>query len=812
MLQNYLKIALRNLLRFKGYALLNILGLVLGISTCLLIAKYVQDELKYDQHHINGENIYRVDSEFFINDTRNKSGQTPSPLAKAMQADFPEVLESTRIYKVIDVEKFLVSYKGNSFFEEKIAFADSNFFEVLTYHFIQGEKTTALDQPFSVVLSDKMAKKIFGPQNCIGETLQISSNYGEEQYQVTGVFDSQKYRSHLSNDFYIASNSGQIGDRFYDLQEWGSMNIYGTYIKLQERTEPDTFTAAIPDWAATYLGNRLKDLGADRQQYLTNIKDIYLRSEGDNWHGKKGSIQFIYLLLSIGVFILFIACINFINLSTAKAGLRTKEVGVRKVIGASRGMLIKQFMSEAFVHVLIAVIVSVGIAKMLLPIFNRIADKELSLHFWGDTNWLLSLIGFIVITTLIAGSYPALYLSSFSPSKIFSNNFSRHLSTKKIRNGLVIFQFIIAIALIQGVLVIQQQMNFIRTTELGFNESAKVLITLNTDAAYKNYPAFRNELLRLPQISEVGASSSYPGGYNDGTFFYTKKGQNTNEGFLCLNHSTTPEFMQLMGFELLAGRFFDPNRLTDTNTTAVITERAMKGIGFTLEDVLDQQITLQWAFDSLQNPKFKVIGVIKDYHATSLHEEIRGQVFDWSPAWNSRYVMAAVDTDNLPDLLASMEKTWQQFNPQEPFDFQFLEDRLQQNYLAEQRMSEMVQWGTLLAIFICGLGLLGLVAFAAERREKEIGIRKILGASIANIVTLLSKDFIKLVIIALILTVPISWYFLQKWLDSFAYHIDISWWVFVLSGLFALGISLLIIGVQGVKAAVANPMDSLRNE
>jgi len=613
MFKNYFKIAFRNLLRFKGYALINILGLVIGISTCLLIAKYVQDEFRYDQHHVNGENIYRVDSEFFINNEYNKSGQTPSPLAKAMEADLPEVLESTRIYRAIGVEKYLVTYKEHSFFEKKIAFADSNFFNLLTYDFLQGDKTSALDQPNSVVLSDKIANKLFGSNKGIGETIQVSSGFGEEQYQVTGIFDSKKYRSHLSNDFYVASNSGAIGAEYDNLQEWGGMNMYCTYVKLQEDTDIAAFTATIPKWIDGYVGNRLKDLGVERRQYLTNIQDIYLYGEGSNWHGEKGNITFVYLFLAIGIFILLIACINFINLATAKAGLRAKEVGVRKVIGASRGMLIKQFMSEAFVYVSISMVLAAFVAKFLLPLFNRLTNKEISLSFFDDPQLILSLIGFTFLTTFIAGGYPALYLSAFSPTKIFANNFSRHLSTKQIRSGLVVFQFIIAIALIQGVLVIHEQMNFIRNTDLGFDAKAKILITLNTDAAYKNAKAFKQELLQQAQITGVGATSNYPGGYNGSTFSYTKKGQNSAEGFMCMNHSTTPEFMELMGFELLAGRLFDSNRMADTSSTAVITERAMKGIGFTLDNVLGQQITLQW--EQFDNPSFEVIGVIKDYHA-----------------------------------------------------------------------------------------------------------------------------------------------------------------------------------------------------
>ena len=807
MIKNYLKIALRNLVRFKGYTFLNIIGLVIGISACMILLRYVHEEFSYDQHHFHKENIYRVDSEFIINGNHNKSGQTPSPLAKAMQADLPEVLESTRIYSAGN-EQLLIAHEDNSFFEERVTFADSNFFEVLTYEFMAGDRATALDQPFSVVLSDRMASKLFDSQNGIGKTITIGSSYGEEKYQVTGVFDSQKYHSHIASEVYVAGNSGQIGDNFFDLQEWGAMNMYYTYVRLQAGTNIEQFTTHLNKWISGYVGNRLKEFGVERIQYLTNVQDIYLQGEGENWHGKTGNSRFVYLIFFIGILILFFACINFINLATAKAGLRSKEVGVRKVVGAGRGMLFKQFITEAFMYVLIAVLIAVGVVKLCLPIFNRLMDTELTLAIWQEPHLFLYLAGFIILTTLVAGSYPAFYLSSFSPSRIFSNHFSNNFSTKKIRSGLVIFQFIITIALIQGVLVIHQQMDFIRNKDLGFNEKAKMLISLNTNEAYENSVPFRNELLKHPQVLEVGATSHYPGGYNGSTFMYTKEGQRKGEGFMCINHTTTPEYMQLMSFELLAGRLFDPNRLADTNSTVVITEAAMKGIGFDLDNAIGQDITLNWE----ENQTFKVIGVIKDYHAQSLHEEIEGQIYDWSPAWPTKYVMASIDPQNLPTLLSQLESTWEQFNPKEPFEFQFLEDRLQENYLAEQQMSQLVQWGTGLAILICCLGLLGLIGFAADRRAKEISIRKILGASVPNIITLLSKEFILLVLIAFVIAAPISWYLMTQWLNDFAYHITMPWWAFLLSAIVAIGITVLTIAFQSVKAAVGNPVDTLRNE
>lgn len=809
MLKNYFKIAFRNLWKSKGYASINILGLAMGVTTCLLILQFVGDELSFDQHHVDSENIYRVDTEFLIENQRRKSGSTPSPLAAAIKKDFPEVLESTRIYRAPGVDKFLLKFENQSFFEKQGIFADSNFFEVLTYEFVEGNKTTALDQPFSIVLSDEISKKLFGENNPIGKTIQVNSSWGENDYQVTGVFDKEKYQSHLEGDFYISGTSGNIGRRFHNLQEWGGNNLFYTYVKLQKGTNPETLTSKLPTWLDGYAGNRLKELGMSKAQYLTAVGDIYLRSEGGNWAGGRGDITFIYILIIVAVFILLIACINFMNLATAKATIRAKEVGVRKVMGATRTVLTKQFMTEAFVYVSIAVVIAYIVSLIAMPAFNQLTGKELSLTFFNDFKILFWLVGFILITTFVAGSYPALYLSSFNPVKIFRKDFGKKVSSKQIRQGLVVFQFCISVALILGILVIHQQMEFIKNKNLGFSPEAKLVVPLNTSEAYNNYVPMRNVLLKNNQIHEIGAASSYPGETNLETYFYFKDGQTAKEGFHAFNNVVTPEFMEMMNFELVAGRQFDPSRFADTLNSAVISETAMRGIGFNLDNVLGQNIHSEWQGEKVS---LNVIGVIKDYHASSLHNKIQGQVFEWRPQSQTNYMVASVATTDLPKLLTEIKNTWSQFNLSDPFEFQFMEDRLQQNYVANQRMSQLILWGTLLAIFISCLGLIGLSTFAAERRKKEIGVRKVLGASILNIVGLLSRDFLKLVLIALVVALPLSWYGLNQWLNSFAYRIEIGWAVILLASLSAIGIVFITVGVQSAKAALNNPVESLKNE
>lgn len=808
MLQNYFKIALRNLFKFKGYTAINIGGLAIGVAACLLILQYVNEEFSVDQHHQNAHNIYRVDTEFTIDDQDFKSSSTPSPLAKAMQEDFPEVIQTARVNKIPNVTKWLLKYDDEAFFETNGIFADSTLFEVLTFDFLKGDKTTALNQPFSVVLSKKVAQKLFGNDEPIGKTIEIGSSWGNNEYKVTGVFDKNKYSSHLAGNFYVSAMSGNIGRRYYRLQEWGGNNLFYTYITLQEGTKKEDLDAKLPAWLDKYAGERLKELGMGKKHYLTPVTDIYLRSESSNWFGKKGNITFLYLLMSVAGFILLIACINFMNLATAKATLRAKEVGVRKVVGASRGMLIKQFMSEAFLYSTLAVVFAYVLSELFLPFFNQMVGKEMTGQLNNNSSIIAYLIGFILVTTLVAGSYPALYLSSFSPSKIFKNNFSNKISSQQIRRGLVVLQFIISIALIQGILVINEQMKFISQQNLGFNPEAKIILPINTQEVYEEIIPLKNELLKNSQIKQVATTSDYADGSNMESYFFFKEGQNSNQGFHCLMTAVTPEYMEMMDFQLIKGRFFNPNRLADTINTAIISEKMVHGMGFTIDNVIGQKVLYEW--DGVSYPK-EVIGVVKDFHAGSLHYEIQGQIFEWNPDY-ANYIVAEVQTKNLPSVLKSMKQTWSNIHPEVPFEYHFLEAQLQKNYEADQRMNTLIFWGTMLAIFISCLGLLGLAAFAAERREKEIGIRKILGASITNIVSMLSKDFVKLILIALALATPIAWYAMNNWLQNFHYHIDMPWWSYALAGVLAIIVALATIGFQSLKAARLNPVESLRNE
>jgi len=807
MLKNYFKIAWRNLLKQKGYAIINLTGLAVGLSCCLMILLFVQDEMSYDQHH--PDHLYRVGTIFEMGDVTNKTGISPVPLGPAISKDFSEVVEATRIYRIPFVETNLLKYEDQSFFEDKGIYADPNFFKILSYDFVEGDPATALDQPNTVVISDKVAAKLFNKASAIGKIINIQNTADQQDYKVTGVFKTGIHHSYLDGDFFAAINSGTIGREYGQLQEWAGLNICHTFIRLKPDVDPQIFENKLPTWLNGYAGARLAEIGIHKIHFLLPIKDIYLKSEGSNWFGNKGNLRYLYLLLTIAGFVLLIACINFINLLTARASLRAPEVGVRKVMGANRKMLIQQFMSESFLYAALAIGIAFLLSSLLLPYFNQFTGKFLNFNSLSISSLLLYIFAFLGITTIITGTYPAIYLSGFQPARIIKDDLGSQLSAQKLRKFLVVFQFIIAIGLIQGILIIQEQFNFIENKKLGFDKSGKLVISLNTSTATDNYNVLRQQFLKNKYVQAVGGTSNHPGIQNLSDFGYYREGQSPDEAIYASNLTVSPEYMELMGFELEQGRLFDVQRMADTSRTVVLTTSAVQKMGCKSDEVLGKTVKLDWN-GSTHN--FTVIGVIKDFHHGSLHDPVSPQIFDWSPNWPYFYMVAAVDTRDLPDLLASLEADWKTVLPNEPFQYHFLDEQIQKGYQSDRQLRSLITCGAFLAVFICCLGLLGLATFATDRRGKEISIRKVLGASVTQIVRLLSVDFIKLVLLAAIIATPFAWWIMNRWLDNFTYRTTIPWWIFLVAGFIALLITMLVVGWQSGRAARRNPVTRLKDE
>ena len=809
MIINYLKIALRNLIRLKGFTALNIIGLSIGIAASILIVQFLRTEVSVDKHHVGLEDLYRVNTAFSVGGKETETATSPSPLAWTLVHDFPEVDQAARLIKAPGVNQFLIKHEEKSFFESKTYFVDSTFFDVLTYQFVEGDAKHMIKNPLEVAVSKSVATKLFGQNLAVGQTIEISSQWGSDQYQITGVFDQGGHPSHIDGEIYINMRSGAIGQTFYDLNEWAGNNLYLTYIKLNPQASAVGLEAKFPDLVESKAGDRLRTLGFSKRHFLEPVMDIYLKSNVSFQVGPQGNQTMVYILGIIALFVLVIACINFMNLATAKATLRTKEVAVRKVVGASRKVLSSQFMTETILYTLLALGGSFLIAFSILPWFNHLAGRTIQLNIFEDTSLLWWTLGILLFTSLLAGSYPSLYLSSFSPVHILRGTLGKGMTARNVRKVLVVTQFIISVALIQGIFIIQHQLDFVRNKNLGFNAEEKIVIPLNTTSSASKYQLLKNELSADPSILFVGGSSTIPGITNPNDGLYYGEGQDPSNNVHANVNWVDPDYLALMGFDLDKGRMFTQDRIADTVQSTIITKSMVAKLGYNKENVIGKN--LYWTWDGETN-SHQIIGVIDDYHANSLHSEVGNQIFFWSSTYDPAYMVASIETRQINQLIGKIESTWQKHVETDPFEFYFLDDRLQKAYETDQRMGSLIFAFTLLAIIISCLGLFGLAAFAAETRRREIGIRKVLGASTQGIVSLLSREFLILVILAILIATPIAWYFMGQWLNNFHYHISLSWVTFIIAGLIALFIALLTVGVQGLRAASSHPVLAIKSE
>ena len=808
MLLHYLKLAIRNLRELRSYTFVNIVGLSVGLACCILILQYLRIEFGYDRHHEG--NLYRVATEFTFSDRQDRTATSPPALAAGIKRDFLEVDESARIFNAPGVDKFVVSIADRFFLEEKVLFADPEFFDLMTYEFVAGDKNTALDEPFSVVVSREVAQKLFPNQNPMGELLEIeSTTWGADLYAITGVFDKAAHKSQVDGDYYLSAMSGALGDRFYELQEWGGNNFFYTFVRLQQGVNPDLLESQLPDWLEGYAAESLAQLGFSKRHFFEPIEDIYLHSGLSTTIGPTGSSTYFYTLGVIALFILVIACINFTNLATAKALLRAKEVGVRKVVGASSSVLVRQFMLEAFIYTILAVALAYILADTIAPMLSAVVGKSLSTDLLSTGYDSGILAAFIVVTTLMVGAYPALYLASFKPIDVLRGYLGGSSSNQGLRKGLVVLQFIVSIALIQGILIITQQMNYIDTRDLGFDKSSKLVIPNNSRSAQQNFFELKNLLLQNSGIAKVGGSSTYPSAVNLENGLINSPGRPQEEAVVGYSSSVDTDYMDLMAFDFVAGRNFDLNRPSDARGKTVINETLARGVGYDPVDAVGK--TIFYNIPSGRS-EFEVIGVVRDFHAFALRDEIQGQAFFWDNSMGSStgYLVADVATTDTAALISNVENAWERVNPGEPLEYFFMEDAIQSDYLPEQRMGDLIFSAAVIAVLISCFGLLGLTAFAAERRSKEIAVRKTLGASVTNVTFVLCRDFMGLVLIAFALATPIAWYGMSQWLNSFYYRTDVEWSVFVIGGVVGLIVALVTMSWQAIRAAIANPVSGLR--
>ncbi|TFF29733.1 ABC transporter permease [Mucilaginibacter psychrotolerans] len=796
MIANHLKFAFRNLVRTKTFSAINIGGLVVSLTAFILMALYIQNELSYDKFNTRAANIYRVVDDKQTNALMQHGAGSAGPMAPALLADFPQVKQAVRF---INAES-LVKYEDKLFEERNVFFADASVFNVFDLGMVNGDSQTALSTPMSVVITQKTATKYFGNTDALGKTLLLDG----KGMRVTGVIKDVPANSHISFDILISMATAQQKDSGYDwlFSNWYSNNFW-TYILLPDNYDANQLEARFDAFANRHKANT----ATTKHHYsLEKLTDIYLHSDREGQIGKTGSISSLYVFSAIAVFILLIACINFINLSTARAAERAKEVAVKKVNGVTRNQLVAQFFIESFLMTGLALVIAVFISLMLLPAFNQFAGKNIVFNFFTPVH-LLALAGIWVVVGLLSGSYPAFILSGFNPITALKGNIKTSARSIFIRKGLVVFQFSISVILIISSIVVYTQLQYMQKHDLGFKPAQTMVINFEGDNTVKQqYRLIKSELMRLKGVKSVSASSNVPGATEPGgwSMDFAKRTGDTIHAELPI-FLTDFTFMKQYNIPMVAGRGLSEQFAADTLESMIINETALRKLGFTnANEAIGVKVGM-YPTDG------RIIGVYKDFHFQSLQKPIEPLAIRVLPG-NFRLFSVEMNTANVRQTVADIEKLWKDMVPQRPLEYSFLNERFNQQYNAEIKFGQLFALFTTLAITIACFGLFGLALFSVKQRTKEIGVRKVVGASVTQIAALISKDFVALVLVAILIASPIALFAMSKWIQSFAYRIELSWWIFVSGGAIAVVIAISTISYQAIKAAMANPVKSLRSE
>ena len=809
MLRNYFKIALRNILRNKTFSLINILGLTSGTVCCLYILLYVNDQYGYDTYHQDAESIYRVRTiiEPKANEKEMNSAASSPPIAMTMKQDFPEVVAATRVQYFPDRGEYLLKLpEGNtSFYESKGYLADSTFFQIFNYKFLEGKALHSLDEPYTVVLSSKVAHKLFGKNSALNEQVVIGDGRNSNLFKVTGVFDETFGKSHLRPHFIMTMNSGGLGEFIRTNNQWAGQNFIYTYVKLNSNAKGSVLQSKLPAFIEKYGNENLRELGMKKHLILQNATDIHLHSKGITRQiDKVSDVQFLKLLLAIAFCIQLIACINFINLTTARSVKRAKEIGIRKVVGAIRSSLILQFLTESVVIACISILLAIPFVLILLPWLNTITGSSLAVESLFRVNIISLILGLGLLTGLLSGLYPALYLSGFRPVRVLKGIFAFSSSTLSLRKVLVVFQFVIALVLIVSVIVITEQINFMQSRDLGFNKEQKIIVPLKDNQAILKHNFLRNEIWKIKDVNSVGGCATYPSKSRLSDFAVYTNGHDMNTGEMIWANNVDQNFFNAVDIPIIAGRNFST---ADTITQTIVNAKVLEVLNIDKEDAIGTHLYSDFEGE---RSDFEIVGVTADYNFDSLKEDIKPMLSFYSQ--RPRFLIIDSKSDNYTNLLAEVGTIWNNTLPGVPFEYSFLDDDIQQLYEEEQSLKTISFSFTLLAIIISSLGLFGLAMFTAQQRIKEIGIRKVLGASVNSIASMLSKDFIKPVCVSIIFASPLAWWIMSNWLSNFAYRITIGWWIFAMAGTLAILIALFTVSFQSIKAAIANPVKNLRTE
>lgn len=803
MFKNYFIIAIRNLIRQKGYFFINLLGLTIGLTACLLITFYVIDELSYDKFHEKGDRIYRVGYQY-----KAPSGdihQTPMTeyrLKESFKSYFNQIEEFVRIGMP---GSFYIEYEDKKFYQEKVSLVDENFFDVFTYEWVAGDKETALEEPFTGVITESVAKKFFGNTSPLGKRIRVYHETGEAEMTITGVIKDMPENAHFHLSIIGSMKTGKYVYNDMVLNYWGELSQF-SYILLPEKVSIESLKKLSKNYIKQTFG--ANGAWSDADLLFQPLYDIHLKSNTRFEIETNGNLRNVIIFSIIALFILLIATINYMNLATARSTKRAMEVGIRKILGAGRKNLIFQFIGEAIIISFIAIWLSVALADLLLPKFNQLAGKEINID-WMNNLWIILLTIIIaVLIGIIAGSYPAFVLSSFKPLKVLKEKIKFSSSNSFLRKILVVLQFTISVTLIICTLVVFIQWRYMQNKPLGIDPSNIIMIR---NPGVEQYQTFKQELLKNPDILSVTGSNKRPTHKLSSNMSY--KAENVDSKDKSIKLVTVDyDFFETLGNEIIQGRSFSKSISSDEHSSFIINETAMKEFGW--EKAVGKTFET-YTIDSSGNNwlprKGQIVGVAKDFHFESVHNKIAPMVFFIDHNW-SDWISIKISSTNTPNTLNHIKKVWDTMNTERYFNPVFYDESIDALYRSEKRFFTLFIIFSILAISIACLGIFGLASFTAEQRTKEIGIRKVMGASVSGIISLINKEFIKLVILSNLIAWPVAWYFMRNWLNNYTYRIDLTLWPFVISGFIAISIALISVSYQALKASRTNPVNALRYE
>ena len=812
---NYFKIAVRNLRRHKAYSVINIIGLAVGMACTILILLWVQSELSFDRYHEKADRIYRLASKWDWGRWQGRYATSNHAVGATMQKDFPEVEKACRFRPIWSGA--VTRYNTKKFREEGIFYADGSVFDIFTFPMIAGDPGSSLASAHSVVITEEISQKYFGRESPIGKSLKMTfqdwdvfgnslvASNAEIEATVTGVIKDVPRNSHFNFTMLLSFETLYHHNQKQRGKWWGDLANY-TYLLLRDGSNPENLEIKFPELIDKHIGQDLKSAKSRVEYYLEPLERIHLYSDTEWDIARYGSIAYVYTFSAIAMIILLAACINFMNLSTARSAVRAREVGIRKAAGAHRGNLINQFLGESFLFGSISLLIALGIAEMFLPFFQSLSDSELAIYNLAGWQLFPALIGLVLFVGFIAGSYPALFLSAFQPVRIFTGHLKSGAANSRFRSILVVAQFSIAIALIAGTIIIYYQLNYMRHKNLGFNKEQTVVLRMPDATVRQSIDSVKERLLNHSGIHGI-ALSSIPPGFGARTNAFLPEGFSMNQAQMMRSISIDSDFIPTIGLEIVAGRNFLSDSAADRGQSILINQTAARQFGW--DDPIGKSIR---ELDTWNTTK-TVVGVVRDFHVESLHNKISPLLIESEPDRN-RFMLIKMRPEMLTESLKFLGEKWNEIDPAGTLDYWFLDESesFTWQYRSEQRLSKIFSYFALLAIFIACMGLYGLTSFTTEQRRKEIGIRKAMGANISSIILLLLKKFAKWILLANIIAWPIAYYGMKQWLQNFAYRVEVGFSALILAGFLVLAIALITVSYQALKAARVNPVDALRYE